>query len=215
MSKSKEVSIKEHFKNLIRAIYALLPSRNMVSQLIMLLPLKEESVEELFPEITEDIEYWEMFKAALGLRSYEGNVETSYYGYAIANALKDFINRVFEILSNEGNRAAISSLLGELIPNAEREWLEVRVKSVLENPSVSNVAKKVLMLLAENPNVNIKELPTKLKIREQDVENCLYVLSNLKLVEISGENISLPYSVKSKHISYIKKLLRGKGYGQG
>ena len=207
MSESQEASVKEDFKNLIKAIYALLPSRNMVSQLIMLLPLREEALEELFPEVTKDVEYWEIFKAALGLhKSYSGDIEASSYS-TIAGALRKFIDRIFEFLSDEKNRAAISSLLGELVPNAEREWLEVRVKAVLKNPSIGSLAKNVLMLLAENRSINIKELPSKLNISEQELKQCIYVLQNLKLIEVSGENVSLPYRVRERYISYIKKLL--------
>ena len=166
MDKSQEASIKEDFKNLIKAIYALLPSRNRVSQLIMLLPLREESVEELFPELTEDVEYWEMFGFALGLSKnyYNGNIEASYN--SIARALRDFVNKVFEFLSDERNRAAISSLLGELVPNAEREWLEVRLKAILKNPLIGDVAKKILMLLTETSSINVKELSSKLNLKE-------------------------------------------------
>ena len=207
MSESQEVSVKEDFKNLIKAIYALLPSRNMVSQLIMLLPLREESVEELFPEVTEDVEYWEIFRTALGLhKSYSGNIEASSYS-TIASALRDFINKVFEFLSDERNRAAISSLLGELVPNAEREWLEVRIKAVLKNSLIGNTARKILMLLTETSSINVKELSSKLNIKEQEVKQCIYVLSNFKLIEVRGENVSLPYRVKDRYSSYIKKLL--------
>ncbi len=207
MSVSQEISVREDFKNLVRAIYALMPSRNMVSQLIMLLPLREEAIEELFPEVTEDVEYWEIFKAALGLeKGYNENIDASSYG-TIAGALREFISRIFEFLSDEKNRAAISSLLGELIPNAEREWLEVRVKAILKNPSIGNTAKKILMLLTENPDINIKELSNKLNLKEQEIKQCIYALSNLKLVEVNGENISLSYQVKDKYIPYIKKLL--------
>jgi len=207
MSESQEISVKEDFKNLIKAIYALLPSRNMVSQLIMLLPLREESIEELFPEVIKDVEYWEIFRTALGLhKSYSGNIEASSYS-TIAGALREFINRIFEFLSDERNRAAISSLLGELVPNAEREWLEVRIKAVLKNPSIGSTAKKILMLLTGNQSINVKELSSKLNIGEQEVKQCIYTLWNLKLIEISGENISMPYRVKNRYISYIKKLL--------
>lgn len=208
MSESQEVSIKEDFKNLIKAIYALMPSRNMVSQLIMLLPLREENVEEFFPELTRDVEYWEMFKTALGLsKSYSGNVEPSYT--SIASALKSFIDKIFEVLSDEGVRAAVSSLLGELMPSVEREWLEVRIKAVLKNPTISNVARKVLTLVAESLSVNLKELSSKLNIEERELKQCIYVLSNLKLIEVSNENVSLPYRVRDKYVSYIKNLLRG------
>ena len=207
MSVSQEISVKEDFKNLVRAIYALMPSRNMVSQLIMLLPLREEALEELFPEVTEDVEYWEIFKAALGLRKdYNKNIDASSYG-TMAGALKEFISRIFDFLSDAKNRAAISSLLGELIPNVEREWLEVRVKAILKNPSIGDTARKVLMLLTENPDTNIKELSSKLNLKEQEIKRCIYALSNLKLVEVNGENISLSYQVKNKYIPYIKKLL--------
>lgn len=206
MSKTQEVSVKEDFKNLIKAIYALLPSRNAVSQLIMLLPLSEEYIEELFPEVTRDVEYWEIFRTALGLsKEYSGNIKASYS--TLAGALKDFVDRIFEFLSDEKNRAAISSLLGELVPNAEREWLDVRVKAVLKNPSIGSVAKKVLMLLAESQSINITDLPNKLNIDEQELKQCIYVLQNLKLIEISGENVLLPYRVRGRYISYIKKLL--------
>ncbi len=207
MSESQEVSIKEDFKNLIKAIYALLPSRNAVSQLIMLLPLREESIEELFPEVTEDVEYWEIFRTALGLRkSYMESIGAPSYS-TIAGALRDFINRVFEFLSDERNRAAISSLLGELVPNAEREWLEVRIKAVLKNPLIGDTARKILMLLTETSNINVKELSSKLNIKEPEVKQCIYVLSSFKLIEVSGESISIPYRVKDRYSSYIKKLL--------
>lgn len=207
MGEQREVSVKEDFKSLIRMVYALLPSRNMVSHLIMLLPLKEETIKELFPEVIEDVEYWEIFKKALGLQRsyYSGNIEAAYN--TIASALRDFINKIFEFLSDEGNRAAISSLLGELVPNAEREWLEVRIKSVLKNPSIGSTARKILMLLTETSSINVKELSSKLNIKEQEVKQCIYVLSNFKLIEVSGENVSLPYRVKDRYSSYIKKLL--------
>lgn len=209
MENQKKASIKEDLKTLIKAIYALMPSRNIVSQLIMLLPLREENIEELFPEAIEDIEYWDIFRTGLGLsKSYRGDIEVYSYS-TLAGILKDFINRVFEVLRDERSRAAISSLLGEIVPNMEREWLDVRVKAVLRNPAISNVAKKILMLLVETQNVNIKELSRKLNISENDVKQCIYVLRNLKLIDISGDNVSLslPYGIRERYISYIKKLL--------
>jgi len=207
MNESQNLSINEDFKNLVKAIYALLPSRNLVSQLTMLLPLREEIIQELFPELTKDVEYWEMFSVALGLsKNYQGEMDTSYRD-TIAYALKDFINRIFEILRDEKARAAISSLLGELVPNAEREWLEVRIKAVLKIPLIGAIAKNILMLLTENPSISIKEVPSKLNISEQELKQCIYVLGNLKLIEVSGENVSLPYQVRERYIPYIKKLL--------
>ena len=207
MSESQKSSINEDFKNLIKAIYALLPSRNLVSQLVMLLPLSEETIQELFPELTKDVEYWEIFSTALGLyKNYRGEITTSSYN-TIADALKAFISRIFEILRDEKNRAAISSLLGELVPNAEREWLEVRIKAVLKNSSIGSIAKKILMLLTESHSINIKEVPSKLNISEQELKQCIYILGSLKLIEISGENVSLPYHVRERYISYIKKML--------
>lgn len=205
MTESYEASIKEEFKKIIKAIYTLLPSRNTISQLIMLLPLKEEVIQDLYPELVKDIEYWEMFSVALGLyRDYKGEISTSY----LSNALKDFINRMFHILRDEKNRAAISSLLGELVPNAEREWLEVRLKAILKDPSIGSVTKKVLMLLVESHSASIRELPDKLNISEQELQRTIYVLKNLKLIEINGETISLPYDIRERYTLYIKKLLR-------
>ncbi|ADI31257.1 hypothetical protein [Staphylothermus hellenicus] len=204
MTKSDEASIKEEFKKLIKAIYTLLPSRNKVSQLIMLLPLKEEVIQDLYPELFEDIEYWEMFNSALGLyRSSEGKIHAS----GLADALKDFINRIFQILRDEKYRAAISALLGEISPNPEREWLEVRIKAVLKDPSIGSAAKKVLMLLVETRSASTKELPSKLNIDEQELQHTIYALKNLKLVEINGETISLPYDIRERYTLYVKKLL--------
>jgi len=209
MDKSQRNAINEDLKTLIKAIYALLPSRNLVSQLIMLLPLSEDAIQELYPEITEDVEYWETLSIALGLqKDYKGEIATSYYN-TIAYALREFINRIFEILRDEKTRAAISALLGELVPNAEREWLEVRIKAALKEPSIGTVAKKILMLLTESPSITIKEIPSKLNIGEQELKHCIYVLRNLKLIEVSDENISLPYHVRERYIPYIKKLLGG------
>jgi len=207
MSESQKSTVNEDFKNLIKAVYALLPSRNLVSQLIMLLPLSEETIRELFPEITKDIEYWETLGAALGLyKNYRGEITVSSDG-TIAYALKVFINRIFESLRDEKTRVVISYLLQEPILNAEREWLEVRIKAVLKDPSIGSIAKEVLMLLTEVQSINIKEIPSKLNINEPELKQSIYVLRNLKLIEANGENISLPYYVREKHISYIKKLL--------
>jgi len=210
MNKSQRSAVNEDLKTLIKAIYALLPSRNLISQLIMLLPLSEDAIQELFPEITEDVEYWETLGIALGLqKDYRGEITISYYYNTIAYALREFINRIFEILRDEKTRAAISALLGELVPNAEREWLEVRIKAALKEPSIGAAAKKILMLLTESPSISIKEIPNKLNISEQELKHCIYVLRNLKLIEVSGENVSLPYHVRERYISYIKKLLGG------
>ena len=65
------------------------------------------------------------------------------------------------------------------------------------------------MLLAETSSVNVKELSSKLNLSDQEVKQCIYVLSNLKLIEISDENVSLPYRIRirDRYVSYIKKLL--------
>ncbi len=209
MNNSQSMSLKEDFKNLVKAIYALLPSRNRISQLLMFLPLKKEVVDMLFPEITKDVDYWDVLKEVLGL--YEdsyGNLNYRYSG--LGSLLRYFIQQLFEILKADITRGAISSLVGESkpLPNPEREWLELRVKAVLESPMLGDIARGVLALLSVTPSTSIEELSKKLNVEKQRVEQCIYVLFNLKLVETTEDGrVWLPRYIQEKYLSHIKRLL--------
>jgi len=155
-----------------------------------------------------------MLKAALGLdkRGY-CNKPTRYNSKysGLADALKSSINKLLEVLRDEKVRAVISSLFGDLVPNAEREWLDLRLHAMLEDPELGEITKKILMVLLENECINTREISSMLNIDESKLKQCIQVMQDFKLIEINyNDSISIPYSIKSHYAEYIrKKLVRG------
>jgi hypothetical protein len=146
VSLSEGVNVKEHVLNLIDALTNLSPSRNIVSQLILLLPEDLAVVEQSYQEaVSHDV------KAILrSLRVRFGDkVERIENGFA--EALYKHIHKIFDWLDNEHLymrwtdhgaavrdkmsevRSSLAKLTGahvDLMPNPYLEWAKLVLKKL-------------------------------------------------------------------------------------
>jgi len=216
MSENLKERFEEDFKTLIKALYAIAPSRNIVSQLIMLLPLTEDDIKMLFPGIIDDPDYWEIAKTALGLKKitqYGTNKEIIECDYSsLAKAISSFFEYAFKALQNTSTRSAISTIYGKIISNLEREWIEARLKALLNNTDLSDIAKQILLLLVDKNEIYIDDIKN-YGIDPNEAKYCIEILKKLKLIDTVsyGERlrISLPYHIKDRYRDQIIQILRG------
>ena len=102
-------------------------------------------------------------------------------------------------------RGSLKSLLGEDIPNPMREWLEVKINAVKEEPNYGSNAMVVLEALKEKSEerIGLKELTEKTKLPNEQVVNGLMLLSQMGLIYQSNETYTLTENLK-KHADLIK-----------
>lgn len=209
----QRISPNDELKKLVEAIYNLIPSRNMLSQLIMLLPMKFETLKEMYPELIEDYEYWTMLSSTLGIYI-TSDMEVSCADMCIH--IRDFIIDIFDHLKDGKVRATISMMTGMKILDPRLEWLEVRIKAAIEHASIGTIAKKVLTLLITGVRATVEELANKLNIDKGVLDECINILRTLKLVDINSEKkiyLQLSYD-EARYIPYLKKLLEEKSVGE-
>ena len=181
----ERVDPKEEKKNLIKALEALLPSRNLISQLVMLLPLEHHRVKDMYPELVEDPDYWGILCTALGLNQIEQKGEIIYqpfYG-SLSSKLRTIIDSLFELVRDDTKRALLSSAIGCAVKNYEREWLDSRLETLLGEESISKPVRQILKVLCEKDLASLEEMKEKTELSEAEIERGVYILKEFKLIE--------------------------------
>jgi len=198
--------VKEEVRRFVNAIIELSPSRNTISRLIMLLPAGEDEVEEVMPEVFEDFDYWGVLKSALGIeRLYDGRLTCS--GGGLSYIVRDFIASVFKVFRSEAARSALSALVGEILPNIEREWIEARVNMLLSDRRLGEAAKAALLALCERDSVSTEDLLKITGAGEDVVVRLVDRLVKLGLAEASDGRVSMPVELRENYRVYIKRLV--------
>jgi len=165
MSVSESVSVKEHMLNLINALANLSPSRNIISQLIMLLPESPAVVERSYPEATSPDA-----KTILRSLGVEFGDKVKRSEKSFAEELYKHIHRVFDWLDNEhfymrwtryGEimnkmsevRSSLAKLTGvhiDSIPNPYFEWAKLVLKKLSTLYGQSKIFSFLKALLAHD-----------------------------------------------------------------
>jgi len=167
---SESVSVKEHMLNLINALANLSPSRNIISQLIMLLPETPAVVERSYQEVASH-DARAVLKS-LGVK-FGDKVEITENSFA--EALHRHIHKIFDWLDNEylymeydfyGRygvvemckkmdevRSSLAKLTGvhiDRIPNPYLEWAALVLKKLSTQYSQSKIFGFLKALLAHD-----------------------------------------------------------------
>lgn len=159
---SKTTEIKAHTLNLINALANLSPSRNIISQLILLLPKDLATIEHSYPEVSSP-EAREILERYFGLKF--GDIvkreENSFAAslYEIIHSLFDWLDDEFtyEKSSQYGEaarkidvRSSLAKLTGvhvSSIPNPYSEWAKLVLKKLLSRPNGDKILDFLKMLL--------------------------------------------------------------------
>jgi hypothetical protein len=146
-----EEDIKEHLNNIVNAIYALLPTRNYVLQLLKLLPRDYVKMVDAYPELFKDKEVRDRLKDVFGIKIGE-NVER---GGGLSHSLYDISERILSDLFTYGweeEQKKLSEYLGrdlEDLPDAKDELWEQRIQMALSEPTYGKNCEKILRTMVE------------------------------------------------------------------
>ena len=146
-----EEDIKEHLNNIVNAIYALLPTRNYVSQLLELLPKDYVKMVDAYPELFKDEEVRDRLKDVFGIEIGENVM----IGRGLAHSLYDIRERILNDLFTYGwkeNQKKLSEYLGrdlEDLPDAKDELWEQRIEMALSEPTYGKNCEKILRTMVK------------------------------------------------------------------
>ena len=131
----EQPDLKEHLINLLNALTNLSPSRNLISQFILLLPKDLTTIEYSYPEFNEP-----EAQKILNLLGIKFNEQVIRDSGSFAEALYKHEHKLFDWFDEEAVRIEVAKVLDmslDSVPNPYKEW-----------------AKKVLTKFAEMPNGN-------------------------------------------------------------
>lgn len=207
----QEMSIKEDIRNLLKGVELIMPSRNLVSQIIMLLPMEEYKVLDFYPQLAKDESIRENLKSALGITvtSSKGikTCDVSYGGLGFI--IKSFIEGFFNLLHNEEVKRSLEALYGKSIENFEREWLEVRIKPFIEKEALSRIALPYIKFLLNTGNATEKTIAQKTGLDINNVRIMTYYLESLKLIEKLDDHIILSM-IARKYENFLYDIIKYK-----
>ncbi len=142
---NEEIDVKEHAKNLVCAIQALTPSRNLLIQFLAMSSLDFPTMYDTFPEILKDKEWRKALEMAFGV-SFGEKVDLNH-GNNLGRPIVELYEKVFNTLTDEKVREGLALLSGipqEKIPNPRKEWIHLRLEGLALEPSVGEESLLVL-----------------------------------------------------------------------
>lgn len=151
------VDVKEHVRTLIEALTSLSPSRNLLSQFILLLPKASSIAEYSYPEITSSAEAKSLMKQHFGVEF--GDTVKRTDG-SFSEALYKQIHKIFDQLANEEIRsslAKISDVAVDSIPNPYAEWVKLVLKELSSRPNGSKIIDFLRMLVERDSFIVYRE----------------------------------------------------------
>ena len=203
-------NLREQLRNLIEALLSLVPSRNLISQLIMLLPQDEDTLRSMYPELA-DRNFRDFLKVGVGLSYYDGRVE--YSGSSLSGVLRHFISQVFDVLNRPDVRAALSALTGITVPNVGEEWVRTRLETVSEEVGEDVVRRTLKALIAAGYDYkSFEELRNATSLDEETLRKALLMMETYKLIEKPSNEDK--YRLTSDARSYMEFISEFVGRGE-
>lgn len=143
---NNHIRLKEHLINLLNALTNLSPSRNLITQLILLLPRDLATIEYSYPELSRP-----KAKEVLHILGVEFNEQVTRTANSFAEALYKHIHRFFDWLDNETIRADLARITDLPINTISNPYLEWARKVLSKFARMSNGDKilKFLKMLIE------------------------------------------------------------------
>ncbi len=117
--------VKRNLQNLINALTNLSPSRNMISQFILLLPEKYQNIDTSFPEIIENRKILEK----LGIL-FDNKISRKTDSFL--ENLYNFIHETFDWLSNEREELV---KICDNVHDPYSEWVELVLRKIMKEPN--------------------------------------------------------------------------------
>lgn len=181
----EKIEVKEHAENMVKAIQALMPSRNYIVQFLsMAHKMDLPTVHNAFPVLIDEERNKKALELAFGV-SFGEQVEVSQ---KLGSALIEFYSRIFNVLDDKDVKQGLAHLIETDIvdiPNPKREWLEMRLRSLAIEPTYGKEAVNVLQAIK--------------KIGEEKKENPKYEATKDKIAKIAG--------IEDKRLYYVVELL--------
>jgi hypothetical protein len=178
----------KQLSNFVNALIALAPSRNYVVQFLYLIKkngsMDYRVLEEAYPELMKDEYIREAIAKAFGVL-FKENVSLDAAGYG--STLVEFVDKALILFEDSVLRSKVSSLLkGEYptgVPNLVEEWVDVRLKGMLSEPTYGKLSIKVLKEILRVGRAKREELAKALAVREEGaLIEALRLLDLYKLV---------------------------------
>jgi len=143
---NERTKLKEHLNNLLNALTNISPARNLISQLILLLPRDLMTIENSFPEFNDPLS-----REILDILGVEFNEQVKRRGDSFADALYKHLHKLFDWLNNEDVRINIAKLTDLpiiSIPNPYAEWARNVLNKFKQMPNGSKILKFIDKLLS-------------------------------------------------------------------
>lgn len=227
--------LKKHLNNLFNALIALCPTRNYISQFLMVLPEEYATMYDSFPEFLNDKLFRGQLQAILGLLL---GPKIQYLPNSFAEKLIEVIECIFKIFSDDKwlqvSNDFLSDIRSDKIPNLFKEWILVKMQIAIKDPIHGKIAFIVLKSISENQlNVQISDLGglqnntmskrgikmddliVKLQISKLELEPIIHFLMNkLKIIQLIKQKIEgdteceVVFLANSIKVEWLDDLLR-------
>lgn len=146
-------NVQEHIENLLNALVALSPSRNLIVQFMAMTPMDLPTMMDAYPELLRDEETRQALKTIFNITFAEqvGRPESGYgssssIGHNLLECLFGDYG-FYKDLERGAVRSSIAQILGkdvEEIPNPRKEWMELKLNGVSMEPTYGTDAVRVL-----------------------------------------------------------------------
>lgn len=219
--------LKEHLFNLLNALTNLSPSRNLISQLILLLPKDTTAIERSYPEFS-DPQGQEILKS-LGIRF---NEEIIREDGSFAEILYKHIHELFDWLDEETIRSEVAKVTDtpiDFIPNPYSEWARKVLAKFAEMPKGDKMLSFIKMLIEHNSFIVsrvgysrgayqpdwqpfLDDVKKKLRLNPAELKEFLELVVESKPEHISKEVREYSYTWSHETQTISKYLLHGEYY---
>ena len=141
----EQPNLKEHLTNLLNALTNLSPSRNLISQLTLLLPKDLTSIEYSYPEFNES-----EARGILSLLGIKFNGQVVRDDDSFAEALYKHEHKLFDWFDEETVQVEVAKVLDrslDSIPNPYKEWAERVLAKFTEMPNGEKILRFLEMFI--------------------------------------------------------------------
>jgi hypothetical protein len=203
-------NVQEHMENLLNALVALSPSRNLIVQFMAMTPMDLPTMMDAYPELLRDEETRQALKTIFNVTFAEqvGRPESGYDSSSIGYELRECLfgsYGFYKDLERADVRSSIAQILGkdvEEIPNPKKEWMELKLNGISMEPTYGTDAVRVLKTvkrICENSDrymATISTIANESGIEEERIHRVCSLLTKYQLVEktevpeeLNGERI--------------------------
>lgn len=187
--------LKKHLNNIINALIALCPTRNYISQFLMVLPEEYATMYDSFPEFLSDPQFRSQLQTILGLTI---GPKIQYSSNSFAEKLVNIIEFTFKTFENQAWLQEWNEFLKEVrddkVPNVVEEWVSVKIQLAIKDPIYGKLSFMILKQITENllnnqkfdatgqliepNNLKLDDLVVKLQISKSQLEPTINNLVN-------------------------------------